>query len=227
MEVVQYHIHNGINSLFEMPIEVAKQLLPENLLPVEIVHGSGLIGVTLFSFSKSPVGPYQELVISLYVAPLMGIMKEHPHAAVYPLVVASSSKLARDHAIELWHLPHFNEDITIEFTESADGKTIQGKVVCSRGEPIVILTVSQLGMWKDTFKTYQSFQNDETGSYMGILDMKGSLNEHEENTGSIQLHKHRFFDLLDLSSMDTLPVREMWMKRGIESYHDLITLHNG
>lgn len=222
-EVVQYHISNGINSIFEIPTEVARKYLPAGIEPVEVNHGVSLIGITMFDFSESPVGPYQELVVSLYVVPRLGIMEQHPHAAVYPLVVASSSREARDHAIDLWHLPHFMEDIHIEFTPSSDGNAITGKVYCHKGQPIVELTVSQTGTWKPAYQLYQSFQTDNTGTYIGIMDMRGELSEHEENTGTLEMYDHRFFEQMNLTGMDNIPLREMWLKKGVESYHSILS----
>lgn len=83
-QVVQYHISNGINCIFEIPTEAARQYLPAGIEPVEANHGVSLIGITMFDFSESPAGPYQELVVSLYAVPRLGIMDQHPHAAVTP-----------------------------------------------------------------------------------------------------------------------------------------------
>jgi len=224
MQVVRYYFSNGINCLFELPTDAAKKLLPKGIEPIEVTHGTSLLAVTMFNFTESPIGPYQELVISLFVVPLLGIRKKHPHSAVFPLVVASGSQRARDHAIDLWHLPHFNEDINIEFIESQYGNSITGKVCCHKGQPIVELTITQSGEWDAAYQLYQSFQHDESGSYIGIMDMQGSLSEHEEHTGTIHFHEHRFFNQLDLSAIDDLPFREMWMKDGVESYHELISL---
>jgi hypothetical protein len=228
MQVVQYPISNGINCIFEIPTETARKYLPKGIEPVEANHGVSLIGITMFDFPDSPVGPYRELVVSLYAVPRLGIMEQHPHAAVYPIVVASSNREARDHAIELWHLPHFMEDIDITFTVSPDGQSITSKAVCSLGEPIVEMTVSQSGQWNPMYQLYQSFQGDKSGSYMGIMDMRGNLSEHEDSTGIVVLYpSHRFFNHVDLSTMDTLPFREMWLKDGVESYHDLIEVNPG
>ncbi|MCW5920768.1 MAG: hypothetical protein KIS77_00345 [Saprospiraceae bacterium] len=225
-QVVEYHISNGINSIFGIPTEVARKYLPVGIEPVEANHGVSLLGVTMFDFSESPVGPYQELVMSLYVAPRLGIMEQHPHAAVYPLVVASSSCKARDHAIDLWHLPHFMEDISVEFSVSPDNRTIRGIARCHRGQPIVELSTEQQGASSAAYQLYQSFQGDESGSYIGIMDMRGSLREHEAGTGDVCLHPHRFFERLDLSAMEIIPYREMWMQAGVESYHDLIAVES-
>jgi hypothetical protein len=218
---VRYYFSHGINCLFELPTEAARKLLPAGIEPVEPAHGASLLGITLFDFTVSPVGPYQELVISLYVVPHLGLTEKHPHGAVFPLVVASTHQEARDHAIDLWHLPHFNEDISIEFTRRAEG--IAGIVRCHLGEPIVELDTRAGGPWKPCVQTYQSFQHDESGSYVGIISMEGELIEHEENTGRLRLHGgHRLFRNLDLSALDTLPFREMWMREGVEKYHNLL-----
>jgi len=223
-QLVQYHFGNGINAIFEIPTEQARKFLPADIEPVEANHGSSLIGITMFDFTQSPIGPYQELVVSLYAVPRLGIMEQHPHTAVYPIVVASSSEEAREHAIGLWRLPHFMEDIALEFSTSPDGQTITGTVSCHKGQPIVELTVSQTAGWSPVYQLYQSFQCDASGLYMGVMDMQGTMTEHDENTGTICLHDHRFFEGLDLSAMDSLPFREMWMKEGVESYHQLIPL---
>jgi hypothetical protein len=222
-QVVQYQISNGINFIFGIPTEIARKYLPTGLEPVEANHGVSLIGITMFDFSESPVGPYRELVASLYVVPRMGIMEKHPHAAVCPIVVASSSREARDHAIDLWHLPHFMEDIDIEFSSAPGGRSMRAIARCHRGQLIVELSTHQPGVAAPMYQLYQSFQGDASGSYVGIMDMRGSLREHEDGTGSVCLHPHRFFDNMDLSVIDTIPFREMWMQEGVETYHDLIS----
>ena len=227
MSKVIYNIPNGIHGLFQLPTEVATRLLPENAKPIEAMHGRSVVGITLFEFSGSNItlAPYVELVISLYVVPKLGIMEDHPHAAVYPLSVASSNQQARNHAIDLWHLPHYMEDIGLKFTESEDGKHMTGLISCTNGEPIVELAVSKGSEWGPMFQAYQSFQHDETGEYIGILDMQGTMTEHEEGTGNLVInHEHRFFKDLDLTELDPTPMREMWLKNGQETYHRLVTL---
>ena len=222
INVVEYVISDEINCLFDLPLDTARKLLPKGLEPVEPHHGSALLGITLFDFTESPVGPYQELVFSLYVVPRPGLTIRHPHAAVYPLVVASTHHEARQHAIDLWHLPHFMEDIRLEFLQQ-DDRSITGKVCTTDGETIVELSISESGPWKPVDQFYQSFQNDESGSYIGILAMEGRMTEHEKGTGSLKLYEdHRFFEQLDLSGLDPIPMREMWLKPGVEKYYEVI-----
>ena len=95
MQVVRYYFSNGINCLFELPTDSTKKLLPKGIEPIEVTHGTSLLAVTMFNFTESPIGPYQELVISLFVVPLLGISKKHTLSAVFTLVVASGSQRAQ------------------------------------------------------------------------------------------------------------------------------------
>jgi hypothetical protein len=218
-------ISNGINGLFQMPVDKVRSFLPKNIEPIETNHGVGLVGITMFHFSESPIGPYDELVISAYVVPRMGLTSRHQHAAVHPIVVASTYHEARQHAIDLWHLPHFMEDIYIRFEESDDRRVLKGTAFCYRDEPIVSLEISQSGTWRPVQQFYQSFQKDSSGSYVGVLDMTGELSEHEGGTGTLVLYpQHRLFEKIDLSELDPFPYREMWMKHGVENYHDLLSV---
>jgi hypothetical protein len=219
--VVEYPFTQAINGCFEVPTPVGQALIGRQRQPVEASYGMSVLGVTLFDFSDSPVGPYQELVLSLYVAPRLGASERHPHAAVCPIRIASTHAAARRHAIELWHLPHFMEDIHIDFVPSADGRRIRATLWCGRDERILELTVSQSGKWARTSQLYQSFQRDASGAYLGTLTMDGELSEHEHGTGSLHIDSHRFTDGLDLSQIDPVPIREMWMKHGVETYLSL------
>ena len=53
--------------------------------------------------------------MSVIVSPLVKPGERLPKSAFYPYLVATTTKAARDHAIERWHLPHWMEDVEIEF----------------------------------------------------------------------------------------------------------------
>jgi hypothetical protein len=215
---VLYPFTQALNACFELPTTAGQALIGGQRQPVESSYGMSVLAVTLFDFSDSPVGPYQELVLSLFVVPRLGAGERHPHAAVCPIRIASTHQAARRHAIDLWHLPHFMEDIRIDFQEAVDGRHVRGTVLTDDDGPILELTVSHSGKWARTSQLYQSFQRDLSGAYMGILTMDGELSEHERGTGSLRLHPHRFADALDLSEIEPAPIREMWMKDGVETY---------
>ena len=111
-----YHFRDAVNGFFEFPIANARAILPSGLQPVELHHGAGVLTITSFEFHESPVGPYHELVLCVVVAPRIAPAEPMPRAAMCPVLVGTSTKLARDHGIELWHLPHHMRDIQVPFT---------------------------------------------------------------------------------------------------------------
>ena len=221
MNRVEYHYPYMISASFEIPTEDARRLVPHGVEPIEPWHGASVLTVTLFEFDQSPVGPYQEVVLSLFVAPRLVKGDLFPHAAVAPIRLGSTHREARQHAIDLWHLPHFHEDIRIEFQRSDDGDRMTGRVFCPRGEEILELSVMHSGVWRDVCQQYQSFQEDATGLYMSKIDWTGALSEHEEGTGSVHFRDHRFFEGFPVRlEVNAPPIREMWMRQGLESIHN-------
>jgi len=221
MNLVEYPYPIMISGSFEIPTEAARRLIPSGVEPLEPWNGASVLTVTLFEFSESPVGPYQEVVLSLFVVPRLIKGDLFPHGAVAPILLGSTHPEARQHAIDLWHLPHFHEDIRIEFQGSEDGRCMTGRVLCPRGEEILELNVTHSGTWSRVCRQYQSFQEDETGLYMSKIDWSGALSEHEEGTGSVHFRDHRFFDSFPVQlNVDSPPLREMWMQGGLEAIHN-------
>lgn len=218
MNRVEYYYPEMISASFDIPTEQARKLLPTGVEPLEPWHGASVLTVTLFEFDRSPVGPYQEVVLSLFVAPRLIKGDPFPHAAVAPVRIGSTHFEARQHAIDLWHLPHFQEDVHIRYEHQEAEQRLTGRVFCPRGEEILELNVTHVGDWKYTDQQYQSFQADATGLYMSKIDWTGLLSEHEDGRGSVHFRNHRFFEELAVPlCVDSPPIREIWMKQGLES----------
>ena len=127
MSLTRYGYSNAISGFFEFPTDNARRILPAGLEPVELHHGTSIFSLTAFDFTESEVGAYGEVVMSVIVSPLVKPGERLPKSAFYPYLVATTTKAARDHAIERWHLPHWMEDVEMVF-EPAE-ITIYGKVV--------------------------------------------------------------------------------------------------
>src|SRR5690242_21480568 len=100
MNRVEYGYPLMISASFEIPTEDARRLLPKGVEPLEPWHGASVLTTTLFEFDQSPIGPYQEVVLSLFVAPRLFQGDVFPHAAVAPLRLGSTHVEARRHAID-------------------------------------------------------------------------------------------------------------------------------
>jgi hypothetical protein len=219
-ELVQYKYSNAISGFFEFPTENARRILPSHLEPAELHHGTSIFSMTAFDFTGSMVGSYGEVVMSVIVAPLVKPGERLPKAAFYPYQVATTTKVARDHAIERWHLPHWMEDVEMSFSHEGRGVTAK---VAAGGAPVAELTISDHS-WTPVSHLYQSFMRDGDAAFLANIIMEGEQSEHEEETGRVKLYDHPFNKDLMLSEVYETPFRELWMRNGLQTFHPLIQL---
>jgi hypothetical protein len=220
MTLTRYGYRNAISGFFEFPTENARRILPRHLEPAELHHGSSIFSLTAFDFTESEVGAYGEVVMSVIVAPLVKAGEKLPKSAFYPYLVATTTKAARDHAIERWHLPHWMEDVGVLFQHQ--GRTITARVVAD-GTPVAELTITDYS-WQKVSHLYQSFMKDDEGAYLANITMEGSQSEHEEETGRLKLYEHPFNKDLAISEIYENPFRELWMRDGVQTFEPLIQL---
>ena len=139
-DLTRYGYRDAISGFFEFPTENARRILPAHLEPVELHHGSSIFSMTAFDFTESEVGAYGEVVMAVIVSPLVKPGERLPKSAFYPYLVATTTKAARDHAIERWHLPHWMEDVEIAFDRQPDHLTVHVK---ADGAPVADLTITR------------------------------------------------------------------------------------
>lgn len=220
---VRYAFRHAIGGFFEFPTENARALLPPHLHPVEPHHGQSVLSVMAFDFTDSTVGAYGELVLSVHVSPRIAPARPMARAAFYPFLVGTTTKASRDHAIELWHLPHFMHDIEVAF---AVGEHDIQVAAAHGGRPILEMRVTDY-QWDTVEHHYQAFEHDAAGSYMASMAMHGQFSENEEERGLISLHAHDFTTGLQLEGVNTTPFRELWMRDGVQTFQPLETLRAG
>ena len=218
--LTRYGYRDAISGFFEFPTENARRILPRHLEPAELHHGSSIFAMTVFDFTESEVGDYGEVVMAVIVSPLVKPGERLPKSAFYPYLVGTTTRAARDHAIERWHLPHWMEDVEVGFDR-------QGKAVTARvrvdGSPVADLTITDHS-WNPVSHLYQCFMKDDQGAYLANITMEGRQSEHEEETGRIKLHEHPFNKDLEISEIYEQPFREMWMREGRQTFEPLIQL---
>lgn len=214
---VQYYYRDAIGGFFEFPTENAKALLPPDLHPIEPHHGASVLSVMAFDFHQSPVGEYGELILSILVSPRIEPRVPMPRSAFFPFRLATTTRESREHAIERWHLPHYMQDINLNW-ERGDGHiTIEAT---DRGAPIVDMTITEFE-WQNVEHRYQSFMHDDDGFYTSTIVMAGQFSENEEERGGIVIHSQAMTDLLEDWELTTTPFRELWMKNGKQTFHPL------
>jgi hypothetical protein len=220
MPVTRYGYRDAISGFFEFPTENARRILPREIEPIEVHHGTSIFSLTAFDFTESLVGPYGEVVMSVIVAPLVKPGERLPKSAFYPYLVATTTRAAREHATSRWHLPHWMEDVEVHFDR--EGRSVTARVSAD-GEPVAELTISDYS-WSPVDHLYQSFMKDQSGSYLANIVMRGQQSEHEEETGRLRLHDHPFNKDLVIADVYDVPFRELWMREGSQSFDPLIQL---
>jgi hypothetical protein len=221
LSLTRYGYANAINGFFEFPTENARRVLPRGMEPVEVHHGSSVLAVTVFHFDESEVGEYGEVVYAVLVPPFVEDGRL-PRGAFYPYQVATTTKAARQHAMERWHLPHWMDDVETELEPADDGKSLTARVKAD-GALALEMTVTDHS-WDEVSHLYQSFQQDDGGKYMCNILFEGEKSEHEEETGRIKLHDHPFNKDIMISEVFEQPFREMWMRKGHQLFDPLRNL---
>lgn len=214
---VQYHFRDAIGGFFEFPTENARTLLPPELQPIEPHHGSSVLSVMAFDFHDSPVGEYGELILSILVSPLIEPHAPMPRVAFFPFRLGTTTRESREHAIERWHLPHYMQDIGLNWERGDGHVTIHAT---DHGNPMVDMTITE-HEWSNVEHRYQSFMNDDEGAYTSTIIMAGSFSENEEERGGITIYSQGMTDLIDHWDVTTTPFRELWMREGKQTFHPL------
>jgi hypothetical protein len=213
MDTVRYLFRHGINAFFDIPTENARKILPRHLEPLERRHGSSVLSVAAFDFWESPIGAYREVVTSLIVAPLVLPGQPLPKAALYPYQVAVTTRQAREHAIERWRLPHWMQDVEIDFAEQAGSISL---AVGVDGHEVLSMVVTEHDGRAPVEDLYQVFVQDEC---MSDVVMTGRMSEHEAEKGSLVLRKHPFHDALWRDDVEGVAFREQWIRDGVETFY--------
>jgi hypothetical protein len=216
-QITRYAFSHAICGFFEIPSADAKVVLPVDRHPLEPHHGISLLAVSAFDFVGSEVGAYGEVTLSIVVAPLFRPNEPLPKAALYPFQVATSTRVAREHAIERWHLPHWMENITVEWTHKKPHVT--ARVECEN-HPLMELTITERN-WQSVAVPFQLFTREGNDNYFTNIVFEGSRSEHEDEQGSVTFFEHSFYDKLAVSEISTTPTRELWMVDGMQTFQPL------
>jgi hypothetical protein len=218
LSITRYGFRDAINGLFEFPTDNARRILPKGFEPVELHHGSSILAITIFDFVESEVGPYGEAVFAVMVPPLVPEDGRLPQAAHFPWQVATTTRAAREHAIERWHLPHWMEDVRIELDRSLPGKMTAR--VHADGSLALEMTITDHS-WHPVSHLYQSFEKDDSGAYLANIQFEGEKSEHEEEAGHLTLHDNAFNKDIVVSEVYERPFREIWMRNGCQLFDPL------
>ena len=217
MALTRYGFENCVGAFFEMATTDARELLPSHLEPLEAMHTRSVLAVLAFQFTESEVGSYDELVMAIITPPRVEPGKPLPKAAFYPFMVATSTRAAREHAIERWHLPHYMADVDFDFSESDGAMKV---TVSDGGRPVVELTVTEHA-FQPTVNPYHCFTIEGDERYKVNIFMDAPHSEHDEEKGELVLHPHAITEGLTLEEVSSYPLREEWYRAGMQTFEEM------
>ena len=181
--MTRYKFHRALGAFFLGNSQVVRSWLPAGLHPNEAHPGHAVIAVSAFDFSESEVGAYGELVLSAIVRPFAQPGDPLPHAATFPIALATTTEASRQHATERWCLPKHTHCIDVAFDEDGDDRTV---TVQDGGKHVLTLTVSHQHS-NHQKRLYQAFAVGDQGVCRVNLDILGEFSEHQDQTGHLEL----------------------------------------
>ncbi|MDT8340601.1 MAG: hypothetical protein RQ751_03730 [Longimicrobiales bacterium] len=221
MKVTRYGFDCCVGAFSEMSTRDARAILPAHLQPVEAHHERSVMSVLAFRFTESVVGAYDELVMAIITPPQVEIGKPLPKAAFFPFMVATSTRAAREHAIERWCLPHIMRDMDFEWDESDDAMTVK---VSSGGQLAVELRVTA-HEFHPTVNPYHCFTVGESvgedGRFKVNIFMDAPHSAHEEEAGELVFYPHEMTSMITLEDVASYPFREEWYRAGVQTFEEL------
>jgi hypothetical protein len=221
--LVRYPFTRAASAFFELPIETARRILPERIEPVEMRHGTAVLSVSAFDFDL-PGGPaFQQMQISIVVAPFAQAGGVYPRTALFPFAVAISHPQMRVEAAERFHVKMWDAEIKIEFEEQERSLSVK---MAADGNPVVDLTIYDY-VWEHVFDVYQCYIEAPDGRYVAQFSVEGATSDHEEGRGSLRLHTHSFNEALAGTEIDSVPFREVWIRNGMQSFEPLTRISKG
>ena len=220
--MTRYGFRLALGAFFHAETETLLKQLPAALHPVETHPGIAVVAVTVFDFDRSEVGAYGELVVSAVVAPYLGEGLALPDAALFPLMLATTTPESRTHAAERWHLPHFDRCVSIAFDEGRPSSLGPRSVeVHDRDELVLRLEVEAQAREQAT-RHYQCFSASPDAIHRVEIDIGGPLTEHEDERGQLSLGASPLGAAIAALIDDPLPLREQVMDAGEQRFGSLV-----
>lgn len=216
--MTRYGFARAFGAFFHADATRLAALLPEGLRPLESHPDLGVLALTVFDFDSTEVGRYRELVGSIMVPPWAPRGEPLADAAVFPVLLATTTDDSRTHAATRWKLPALDRCLTIELDDDHERARVR---VLDGHRSVLQLTVGR-GPLADARRLYQCFSCDVEQLYRVAIDIDGPLFEHEDERGELELSEHPLATWLGELLDDPIPFREQSMGAGEQRFASLI-----
>lgn len=216
--MTRYGFQEALGAFF-LAGPAARRLLPPGLVPLEARPGHPVLAVTAFDFAESEVGAYRELVISVLVPPFAGRGAALPHASTFPIALFTTTEASRAHAAARWLLPEHERCLHIDFRRDGERREV---TVRDGDAEVLALSVRRRSAPPVTARRYQVFSARHGRLWRVELDIAGSLDEHQEETGRLRLGPHALTEKFAGAILDDYPIVEQSMDAGEQRFGELV-----
>lgn len=210
----QYFARQAVNAFFLAPTERLSRLLPPGLTPLEARPRHGVLAITSFDFSRSEVGPYAEVALSVIVSPYAPKDEPVPHAASYPFVLVTSTPESAEDAEQRWGLPRHPRSMDVRFRRDTTRYEV---ALLDQGAPVLTLSV-QRGAPEPGTRIYQLFTRKGAQTHRVGLQIEGPFEQRDDEGGWIRLHDHPIAETIAGLLADDTPILEQSMEDGVQTF---------
>lgn len=220
---VVYPNASAIMAFFPIAVEKAATVLKtKRLVPVSIFRGQCLLGITVFDYHESPVGPYRELALSIPVLfdpfislPILPLIFDSlfPAFGFYTLLLAMNTDIAREHSEKIFGYPTFSRNVDIAIEEQNE------TIAVSVGEgdrSILNFSIKKPQRFRLAKKKYLTYFLKD-GKIVSVA-MQTAAASASLGCGacSLKLGEHKIVNLLKSLSIHTRAIKSVYYSDAIE-----------
>jgi len=221
---VKYPDVSALMAFFPISIERVRSLLgSRRLKPVSIFKERCLIGITIFDYISSPVGPYRELALSIPVTldtkfsitflPLIldSLFKSF---GFYTVLLAMNSDIAREHSEKIFGYPTYSKNIEMDIKKGKDNILVNLK---EENKEILYLKMKNLKNFKlekKNFKTYFIKDNKIFSVQMNTIAFVAQSTKKKDLI--LSLGSHEISNLLKRMAIQPYHLKSMYYRKAIE-----------
>ena len=195
------------------------------VVPIRILPQKALLGLTVFDFIDSPVGPYRELALTIPVAlnnlykpniiPLLFPKALSKHFALYTIMLGMNTLHGQKHASEIFGYPVYKNLLDIDF--NFDGGVVSVKIK-DNGSDVLIFKNNVNKNFKEHERVYQTIFR--VGEDTRLVDLSASTVEsatYMDRLNNLQLGKSSIANKINNLEPSMFSLQTSFYKNAIET----------
>lgn len=221
---VKYSNVEALMAFFPISIVEAKKLLrTKRLKPISILNKKCLLGITIFDYVESPVGPYRELALSIPIMfdskisiPILPLIVDSlfKQFGFYTIILAMDSNIAREHSEKIFDYPTYTKNIEIDIKKNEDDISVISK---ERNETIIHLKMDINKKFKIAAKNFDTYFIKDNKIMKVVMNTAAFMSESMKKEDLIlNLGNHEISRIIKGLKIQSHPIRVVYYRKAIE-----------